>query len=188
MKATTKVIAVIALLALGVAGCRSKQAVETSVEPAPGEQVVERWKNVQMPVTLIMNQPLGISLNGTATMVNDQYIFMSFRMLGFEVAQANLTPDEVDFILKQPDKIWLKEPVGDRLESMGLTFGKLQQMMLDDDEYSLKTTASGKTIDVTLRWRRDDARWNIESPARFSAPGGNYKKMTFQSAKKLIGI
>lgn len=188
MKATNKVIAAIALLALGVAGCRSKQAVETSVEPAPDEQVVERWRNVQMPVSLIMNQPFGISLNGTATMVNDQYIFMSFRMLGFEVAQANLTPDEVDFILKQPEKVWLKEPVGDRLESMGLTFEKLQQIMLDDDEYSLKTTGAGKTIDVTLRWRRDEARWNVENPARFSAPGSNYKKMTLQSAKKLIGI
>lgn len=188
MKATTKVIALVALLAVGFSGCRSKQAVETSVQPAPEEQVVEKWRNVQMPVSLIINQPLGMSLSGTATMVNNQYIYMSFRLLGFEVAQANLTPDEVDFVLKQPEKIWLKEPVGDKLAAMDLTFEKLQQMMLDDDEYSLKTTAAGRNIDVTLRWNRDDARWNVERPAAFSAPGSNYKKMTLQSAKtKLLG-
>lgn len=188
MKPTTKVIALVALLALGFTACRSKQVVDTTVEPAPDEQVVEQWRNVQMPVSLIINQPLGMSLSGTATMVNNQYIYMSFRLLGFEVAQANLTPDEVDFVLKQPEKIWFKEPVGNRLENMGLTFEKLQQIMLDDEEYSLKTTAGGKTVDVTLRWRRDDARWNIVRPARFAAPGENYKKMTLQNAKKFLGM
>lgn len=186
MRKIIKYIAIIAVAALGLTGCRSKQAAATDVA-VEEQQVVGQWNNVQMPVRLLINQPMGISLNGTATMVRNDYIYMSFRMFGFEVAQANVTPEEFNFVMKQPDKVWFKELVGDRLQRIGLTFEKLQQIMLDDDEYSLKTTANGKTIDATLSWSRDDARWNVERPARFTAPGENYKKMTLESAKQLLG-
>lgn len=185
MRKIIKYIGIIAVVALGVTGCRSKHAAATDV-PAV-EQVVGQWENVQMPVRLIINQPMGISLNGTATMVRNDYIYMSFRMLGFEVAQVSVTPEEFNFVMKQPDKVWFKEPVGNRLEQIGLTFEKLQQIMLDDDEYTLKTTINGKTIDATLSWSRSDARWNIERPARFMAPGENYKKITLESAKQFFG-
>ncbi len=168
-------------------GCRSKRAAAPAADSEAVELVTGRWSNVQMPVRLTINQPMGLVLNGTATMVRNEYIYMSFRMFGFEVAQANVTPDEFDFVMKQPDKVWFKEPLGNRLEQVGFTFEKLQQIMLDDDEYSLKTTANGKTIDATLSWSRDDARWNVERPARFSSPGENYKKMTLESAKQFIG-
>lgn len=196
----------ICILAFGVAGCRSRQA--QVVDSAPTEEVTPQWSNVRMPVRLDVTEPVNLSVNGTATMVRGEYIYMSFRFMGFEVAQVYVNPDEFDFVIK-PQKTWLQEPMGDRLTSRNTDFLTVQEAMLGNPmaleaivpksvslkrsgtatvpEFSIHTKLSGMAVDLTVSWNLNEARWNVERPAAFTAPGSGYSKMTLKKATNLLG-
>lgn len=173
------------LLLFFLPGCVSKHAVQQP--DAPYHDIEKQLKvNCQLPVRLQVNQPMSISLSGTATVVRDQYIYMSFRLFGFEVAQAYLNSTEADFVLKQPQKLWVQEPVEGRLAEHGYTVGSLQDTIFSKDEFSLKTKVRGIAVDATLTWDMDQAHWNIENPAKFSEPSG-CRKMNLQEAIDSLG-
>ena len=209
MKTIIRTSLLFCILAFGLAGCRSKQA--PTVEPTPAaEEVAPQWINVQIPVRLEVSQPVDFAVNGTAAMVRGKYIYMSFRLLGFEIAQAYADPNEFDIVIK-PQKNWLQEPMGDRLKSRHLDFVTLQDAMLGNPkaleavvpssisvertgtktapEFRFETKLKGMTVDVKISWDLEDARWNVERPATFSAPsaGSGYSKMTLKNATNLLG-
>ncbi len=198
---------ILGLLAVFIlAGCRSQKQTSTApVEPAAEEPT---WANVSMPVRVSIVEPVKFALNGTATMVRGEYVLVSFRTFGFEVATVCLTPEELNLVMKMPSKVWVQEPVGERLRSRGLQFSTLQEAMLGNNsvlsrlpksvdvamggtetapEVTLKTTLKGKKFEVTLAWDLDAAKWNRENPATFSTPGSGYKRMTLESAAKMLG-
>lgn len=184
-----------------LAGCRSKQQVAVVSD----DETAATWQNVSLPVTLTISEPMKLTLSGTLTMVRGEYALMSFRTFGFEVAQACVTPDQLDVVLKMPSKMWISESMGERLTSRGLTFADLQDQMLSDSNLaqkipgatisesngkttiSVSTTVSGAKLSVDVSYKLSDAKWDASSPATFSTPGSDYKKLTLESAAKSLG-
>lgn len=203
MKTLKLLLPVLILLAL--AGCRSQKQVTPEQPVEPVEEPT--WTNVTMPVRVTIAEPLKFSLNGTATMVYGQYVLVSFRTFGFEVATVCLTPDNLDMVMKLPQKAWIHEPVGDRLKSRGLKFTALQEAMLGNrevfsrlpksvdvtvggtenaPEVTLKTTLKGRKLETSIAWDLNAAKWNQENPARFTTPGSGYSPMSLESAMKIL--
>lgn len=190
---------ILSILAVLLAGCKSKKE---TVAPVAETYV---WQNVSMPVTLTIQQPMSLTLNGTLTMVRGQYALMSFRTFGFEVAQACVTPEEMNLVLKMPSKMWVCEPIADRLQSRSIDFTKLQDALVDDNMQSvsvngfgvssndgvttltLSTAAKGMTLSASVSCNLKDAKWDVAKPAAFSAPGSGYRMIDLQSAAKSLG-
>lgn len=202
-------ILLLALMTMAFAGCRSKkeaapqtQQIETPVVEQPS------WNSVQMPVRVTIDNPMRLSMNGTMTLVRGEYILVSFRTFGFEVAQACVTPEQMDLVLKMPSKMWVSEPLGERLTKRDIDFTKLQDALLDNSlrlpklpgsisvttggtdetpEVSVEMTAKGSKISATISYDLAQAKWEPANPARFSTPGSGYKKISLETAAKTLG-
>lgn len=194
------------LLLLCMAGCRSAKQPAPEIEPEGGEEPT--WTNVTMPVKVSISEPVHFTMNGTATMVRNEYVLVTFRYFGFDVASLCLTPESIDMVVKMPQKAWLHEPIGDRLTKRGLQFSTLQEAMLGNrsvlkllpesidvtpggsetsPEITVRTTVRGRKIEVSLSYNLEAAKWNRQNPPHFTAPGSDYTKMTLESAVKLLG-
>lgn len=208
MKKLLPIFITLSLIVLGLAGCRSrKEAVPAPPVPELVKVEEPTWKNVTLPVRVSMVKPQKFAFNGTATMVRGEYVYISIRMLGFEVGSVYLTPEEADLVVKQLMRIWVQEPVGDRLKKAGVNFTALQETLLGDrtllkklpagvdltfagsetnPEVLLKTKLKGREVEVALSWDLDAAKWNRDNPATFRAPGGDIRKVSASDALKLI--
>lgn len=203
-----RLLLIVALtVALGIVGCKSqKQTVENEIAKEQEQSSV--WQNVQMPVTVTIDQPMRLTLTGTMTMVRGEYVLVSFRTLGFEVATAYVTPEQMNMVMKMPSKVWISEPLADRLKSRNIDFTQAQDAMLSNTltfpkmsdgidismggtstapELSVSMTAKGVKFDVAISYSLKDAEWNVSNPRTFSEPGTGYSKLTLQSAAKLLG-
>lgn len=202
MKQIVRFILVLVLLA-PLASCKSSKQTVQQIE-----QQESTWSSVSVPVKVQLLSPQKISLSGTATMVRGEYILVSLRFLGFEVGQACITPENADMVLRQPSRLWLHEPVGERLERAGVSFNDLQQTLLGDRRLlsrmpkgididvagteetpvvTAKATVGGKPAEVRLTWELSRARWDIDNPARFTEPGSDYRQTTLEQLSKLLG-
>lgn len=196
------VLSLVCLLPL-LDSCRSGR---DAVKPEIGaEQSV--WTNVTMPVKVSIAKPQRFSFSGTATLVRGEYALVSLRFLGFEVGQIYVTPETADVVIKQPSKIWVQTDVADRLRSSGLSFVGLQEVMMGNREFAdrlpgglevtfggsesnpevmLSGSVKGKPVEATFSWNLNDAKWNADSPRRFSAPGSSYRKTSLEGLMKSI--
>lgn len=188
----------LSIVTLALAGCKSKQEVAPAVEPTG-------WQNITLPVTVTIDQPMSLTLNGTLTMVRGEYALMSFRTFGFEVASAEITPRELNFSMRMPSKMWICEPLDSRLKSRDIDFTQLQDDFVSENmpqinipglsastkngttTIHLSTTAKGMKISASVSYKISNAKWDIENPAAFSTPGSDYRKIDLQSAAKFLG-
>lgn len=202
-----QLILLISILLILLSGCKSKkQAAVQQPEPVAREEPA--WQNVQMPVTVNIEQPMRMALNGIMTMVRGEYLLVSFRTFGFEVATACITPEQMDMVMKMPSKMWLSEPLAERFKKSDNDFTQLQEAMLSNnlrlpklaDGINISTggtaenpliavdiATKGSKIAMTISYSLADARWNVPNPARFSTPGSGYQKQSLRSAAKLLG-
>lgn len=189
----------LSVMVLLLAGCNSKKAVAPAIEET-------KWQNVTVPVKLTLKEPMSLNINGTLTMVRGEYAYVTFRTFGFEVAQAFVTPAEMDMVLKMPTKLWVNEPLGDRLKSRSIDFTALQDVIAEDKvdnvnvgglsvsarsngekTFTITTAFKGVNLSVALSYNINDATWNSERPATFTTPGSGYSKVSLESAAKLLG-
>lgn len=196
------ILAVFALL--GGSACKSKKSTTTQQQPEPEAAA---WQNVSMPVSLELTEPMTMTINGTATMVRGEYVLVSVRFFGFEVGSLCLTPQELDVVLKQPDKIWLSEPVGKRFASRRMDFTNLQEALLGDKNaiaalppdlkvdfsdrgnhpsFYAKVVRNGKTMAARLTLDLSSATWDANAPRRFAAPSSGYKRVDLNSLLKQL--
>lgn len=87
------------------------------------------WTDVRMPVTLSLESPKSISISGTATLVRDSSIYISLRMLGFEVVQLSIDGDSIHAVDKF-NKRYVAESVPELLKGVELSVGNLQSMLM----------------------------------------------------------
>lgn len=106
MSRILKILAAL-MLTLSVGGCRSAKQTEASAG--------REWTNVSMPVKVRVTQPQKMTLSGTATMVRGEYVFISLRVFGFEVAQLYADKKEADVVMKQPSKLWLQTDIENQI-------------------------------------------------------------------------
>lgn len=197
------------LLLIAMPSCRSKSNVAGGDSALTGQQEEAPWQNVSVPVKVELLEPVAFSISGRATMVRGEYVLVSMRMLGFEVGQVYVTPEELDIVVKQLDKMWIQQPIGERFHKLGLPFSTLQDALLGDEaaierlpeslgavasgsgkspSLTLTTTAKGKRIRARLTVSLSEAQWDQPTPAKFSTPGSSYKKTTLTEAMKKVVI
>ncbi|MDE6463204.1 MAG: hypothetical protein K2L16_01040 [Muribaculaceae bacterium] len=170
------------LLVLGLGSCRSHRNVAGS---QPENEVCEElpWQSVEMPVRLELTAPTHFSASGKAVMVNGEYVSVSIRKMGFEVASLYVDSDSLYVIIK-PLRLAYVEGF-DRIErATDMSFGDLQKAMLGQgrlpdglvrfvvsnmeqspagtvySDIEVSTRVSGRDLNGKLHWSLDDARWN----------------------------
>lgn len=167
-----------------------------------------RWKNVTIPVRLELVEPQRLTIAGRLTMVRNEYALISMRMLGLEVAQIYVDPQEADVVVKQMNKIWIQEPIASHLERLNLPFSTLQKALMGNKEafdklpaglglsldgtderpvVNLKLTARGKTIAGNMTLNMNEAKWNMPTFDSFKKPqGSEYKKVSLKDLGKTL--
>lgn len=86
------------------------------------------WSDVEMPVRLQLSSPKSVSISGKAVMVRDKEIYLSFRMLGFEVASVYMNTDSV-YAADKYHKVMFAESLTAVTGKLGVTIGNIQDML-----------------------------------------------------------
>lgn len=187
------------LLVCGLDSCKSAKEAE-------GSRAAEEptWTNVTLPVRLNITQPAKFSFNGTCTMVRGHYVLISLRMLGFEVGQIYVTPQEANVVVKQMMPMWVQEPLGARLDRLGVEFADLQEALMGnpeaiaklpsaigvevkDSEVVFSASVAKVPVAVGFSWNLSEAQWDRENPPSFREPSGISKISASKAAKALGG-
>lgn len=147
--AATRRAALLPLVALllMLSGCGASRQVATKQPAAPKEipaQISKQtpaqryellcrtyadWNEVTMPVRLTLTEPKSLNLSARATMKRGQYINMSVRMLGFEVAALWLDTDSIH-IVDRYHKAYFSAGVAKAFGNAGLTVNDIQDLLL----------------------------------------------------------
>lgn len=200
----TRIITFIAAVALVIAGSAAVTSCHTSRQSTASTQYnatgADTWSTVRMPVKVNLEQPMGMSFSGRATMVRDSSIHVSMRVLGMEVAVAYVNTDSLYFLDKY-HKYVFGEPLHTILGPgySGLTLGQMQQILLGQRDSGVQgitlqsptPTPGGEVAgeitfdlhpaatDITgsLEWNTRQAQWDQHQPATFKIPAG-YKRLT----------
>lgn len=200
-------IIMLSLVAMAILpSCRSKKEV-TTITPHTTEEGT-RWRNVNVPVKLEIVEPQKFTIAGRLSMVRNEYALISLRMLGFEVGQIYVTPEEADVVIKQVNKVWIQEPIADRLKALKVPFFTLQEALLGNQEaidvlppslgltlsgsadkpvLTIKQTPKGKTFVGTMTVNINEAEWNASRVGAFTPPKPtDYKKVTLLELLKTL--
>ena len=89
----------------------------------------KNWNDVIVPIDLSLISPKQLSVSGRITMVKNQFIYISIRVLGFEVANAYITNDSI-YASYKIDKIYIAEDLKSVLGGYPATIGDLQNLLL----------------------------------------------------------
>lgn len=199
-------ITILCLMAIALPSCRT---TKTEVITIPTEeQEPARWKNVTIPVRLELTEPQKFTITGRMTMERNESALITLRMLGFDVAQIYVTPSEADVVIRQMNKIWIQEPIADRLEKFQIPFSTIQQALMADREafdklpaglglslngtkekpvITIKITAKGKTLSGNMTLSMNEAKWDAKMYDAFKKPTeGEYKKVTLKDLGKIL--
>ena len=87
------------------------------------------WTDVSMPVKLRLIEPKNMSLSGTAKMVRNEAVYLSFRVFGFEVGSFYADNDSILLYVKAMD-MYYTEATGNLAERYGISLGNLQSLVL----------------------------------------------------------
>jgi hypothetical protein len=89
----------------------------------------KNWNDVVVPIDLSLISPKQVSVSGRVTMVKNQFIYISIRVLGFEVANVYITNDSI-YASYKIDKIYIAEDLRSVLGGYPATIGDLQNLLL----------------------------------------------------------
>lgn len=87
------------------------------------------WQDVALPLKVSLRAPKSISLSARAEMKRGSWIYMSVRMLGFEVASVWVDNDSVHAIDRY-HKAYLSESLSRIFGTTGVTVGDVQDLLL----------------------------------------------------------
>lgn len=87
------------------------------------------WQDLSVPVRIALRQPASVTLSGRLTMVRDESIHLSFKMLGIEVASAYLDRDSA-FVYERLHKYLLAEPMDRITGRTSLSLADMQDIIL----------------------------------------------------------
>lgn len=139
--------------------------------PAAGEAT---WSAVQLPVRVELSKPASFSLSGRATMLRDSVINISMRVLGMEVAVANVTPDSM-FLVDKFHKYYFAEPLKAVLGSHMMSVGALQDIILGTQlgeaaTLTFNNPGASEPVSVTFSDFRATPAGNAAGEVRIQAP------------------
>lgn len=137
--------AIAMLYGLMSTGCSSGKSTQSTPYPteAPADIALQtpqqrysalcqsygEWFDVSMPVKLSLRSPKRLSLSAKAEMKHGQWIYMSVRMLGFEVASIWVDNDSIHAIDRY-HKAYLSESLHRLFGNSGATISDVQNLIL----------------------------------------------------------
>ena len=212
MRIKIKILALTAIIAaLYLTGCHSaRKAVEDGVSGR--SSTTKSWTTVYGTGNVIMNEPMAMSFATRITMENDQYIHLSMRFIGMEVATLYVTADSAFFVDKYHKYLFaepLKVVLGEKHSN--LTIGDLQQIVLgqkkvpETDKINIKPSVYENTpagyvaskllvkaetkqisVDGELEWQPSQAKWDeANRTVNFKMPT-NYRRITADELKRIL--
>lgn len=136
MKRLSRILAVFACLLL-VAGCGShKNQSVTPSEVMSADRVREvmmessgEWTSLYLPVKVSVSGPASVSLSGRATLIRDKEVYISFRMIGMEVASVYLNQDSV-YLVDKYHRMMFAESVESVARNCDLNISNIQDVLL----------------------------------------------------------
>lgn len=198
----------IAFLALILVSCRSKKAATSeSYTSQPSE-----WTTLYAPIDLNLHNPSKMSMSTRATMRNGEYIHLSMRFLGMEMATLYLNNDSIFFVDKY-HKYLFAEPLADVLGQnySTMTIGEIQNLFLgrtqitDNPNGQITPSNFVKTpvgliasdlqvildtdqghIEGNVEWNPATAKWNEPNRSVSFKTPANYQRITQESLKSVI--
>lgn len=129
------------LLVVLMAACSAKKNVSESGRPSLQKRAMNvsevaslaqrysNWETFHAPFSMRSTEPLPMSVSGRATMVRDRYIYLSLRMVGFEVACVYVDTDSCFFVDKY-HKMLVTESLRSVTARTGLTVGDIQDLLM----------------------------------------------------------
>lgn len=134
--------ALLTALALGVltlGACSSNPSRKGSETPAQTVSLTARfndivtrqkpWTSLQVPVKIKMSSPAGFSISGRAYMERGKRIYLSLRMLGIEIATADIEGDSV-WVADKYHKRLVAEDIKSLMGGADITVADIQDLML----------------------------------------------------------
>lgn len=132
--------AILCLVLLTIAGCRSSKQSATLSPESDGERSLSEhfnaltssyaeWEDVNVPVKLELEEPKQYSISGRATMVRGKSILISLRVLGLEVANLYITNDSV-YATEKIHKYYLAEDINSLRGKFPVSINDVQDILL----------------------------------------------------------
>ena len=195
-----------AMLTMTFTSCHSSKKIAVA-ESYTGKSV--EWTTLYTPVNITVDKPMSASFSARATMKNGEYVHVSMRFIGMEVAVLYLDNDSAYFIDKYHKYAFaesLDNLLGRRYNYLSLA--DIQSIILgqksipDNDDVKIAAsrfvdTPAGSvasaiaidakseqmTLEGMLTWNPADATWNdAQRNVSFNMPS-NYKRITLSSLK-----
>ncbi len=200
-------VVLIALLALSA--CRShKQATANAAYDNS-----EEWSSLYAPVGVQVDKPMSMSFGGRVTMRKGEYIHVSMRFIGMEVAALYLDADSAYFVDKYHKAVFaepLPTLLGSRYSYLNIT--DIQNILLGRttapaseharvtagdfvetpvgsvaSSLHIEASAPQGSVDATVDWKPADAKWNEpDRSASFKMPT-NYRRITLEALQQMLG-
>lgn len=143
LKAIMNRVILSCLAAALLAGCgSSKKAAISQNENVPAGAPVSShfdyivthypdWKDVSANITVAVTSPSQLKVSGKASMVRDESIDISLRVLGMEMGRLLITRDSV-YAMVKPSKIYLQESLREFMSSYGFSVANIQQLLIGE--------------------------------------------------------
>lgn len=87
------------------------------------------WHSLSVPVKVELKSPSRLSLSGRAYMVKDSLVYISMRVLGFEVACMHVTRDSV-YCVDKVHRLAVVEGIDRLCSNADITLGQLQSLLI----------------------------------------------------------
>lgn len=197
MKKNHYILLVFAVMCMVLASCKSSQ---TAVSPAQ-----HKWQTAELPIKVELLSPQHVTISGRAYMERGQSAFFSGRMLGFEIGQVSVTPNQLDLVMRQPEKIWVSQELGevpiDYAMVQDALIGDLDALLQLASEYGdavvIEGTAEAPAVTISaekgglkmsIRLVPDLTQIRLNKPLerRFENPGSAYRKMDAKTILNLL--
>lgn len=200
MMLTSKILVRIVVAVLSIMAATSCSTTRRTTTPNTEEMpTVQVWHDMYAPCSLRLGAPMQMSISGRATIVRDEYIHMSLRMLGIEVAIVHINNDST-WVVDKYHKIMCVEPTAQLLRGRKISLSDLQDLLTVDRTYrrggitithsEMQTTPYGKMpgrvdatgtvgdidIEAALVWNLGKARFNDPDLGEWSVP--SYRRVT----------
>lgn len=132
--------AILCLMLLTIAGCRSSKQSTTLSPETDGERSLSQhfddlvasyvnWEDVNIPVKLDLDAPKSMSISGRATMVRGKSVLISLRVLGLEVANLYITNDSI-YATEKIHKYYIAEDINSLRGNFPISINDVQDMLL----------------------------------------------------------
>lgn len=192
---TKALIAMVAVLALSACSAHRNSTTQGSstrrvkakniAEVAALAETYNNWSTFYAPFSMQCVQPMSMSVSGRATMVRNEYVYLSLRMIGFEVASVYVDKDSA-IVADKYHKVVVAEPLTSLTARTSLTIGDIQDILLGRAFYPGKGNLSEVDMPESLFSPMGEGDTIVLMPRRI--PEGASWFFTIDSTPALRGI